>query len=209
MTFSERALLSQVKTCLSGFIESPLLDVTLLANDCLQSFSDYEWQAKDGLSESEMALWDSLLSKGNSGELDAIELSAFFDLLAHDEIYHAYYHRIQARKLLDDIEHRENEEKLPVLERIEKLSKADAAISIFDLESEELNKEVAALLSPDAIYDAVSLSSSLTINIEGEEYTLEPYLDTLSEDDVLGELQSFQSILEHRLTEQHQELSEK
>lgn len=75
-------------------------------------------------------------------------------------------------------------------------SEADAASFLFDLQSGDKNSEVAEKLSAKTIYDAVTLSSSLTIEVDGETYSLEPYYPQIDEDTALEMLQDVQSSIE-------------
>jgi hypothetical protein len=76
-------------------------------------------------------------------------------------------------------------------------SESDAAKFLFDLQ----NREVADKLSAKTIYDAVTLSSSLTIEVDGEQYTLEPYYSDISDDTALAMLQDSQARIEDSLLE--------
>lgn len=81
------------------------------------------------------------------------------------------------------------------------LSKRDAANFMFDLKDGELNQEAANELSATTIYDAVMLSSSLAIEVDGKQYELEPYFPHLTHDDALAMLQDVQSSIESSLFE--------
>ncbi|MEG3764906.1 hypothetical protein [Alteromonas sp. 14N.309.X.WAT.G.H12] len=76
---------------------------------------------------------------------------------------------------------------------------------MFDLGSDERNAVKA--LSPDAIFDAVQLSSSLTINVDNTEYDLEPYWPYLSEDNALEILEDMRTAIESELASQYKALT--
>lgn len=82
-------------------------------------------------------------------------------------------------------------------------SEASAATYMFDLQGDK-NAEVLAVLNPNEIYQAVSLSSSLHINVDGDKYSLVPYtqnIHLMDEDLALDELHSVQSSIEMALLE--------
>jgi hypothetical protein len=207
MTTSTNSLLAQARCCLSELIDSAFLDATEMANDCLEVFDTYEWEAKSDLSESDGISWSELLQKSNNGEVDGEELSEFLELTSPEGQTHIYYHRIQARKLVDSIQEYEKEANLKAIS-IDKASKSAAATCLFDLESEHRNADVAKVLSPDAIFDAVQLSSSLTINVDNVEYELEPYWPYLSQDNALEILEDMHTAIESELTTQYKLLTE-
>ncbi|MEZ8028585.1 hypothetical protein [Enterovibrio norvegicus] len=97
------SLLAGARNCLSELIDSAFLDVTEMANDCLEVFDNYEWEPKSDLSETDGIRWSELLQKGNDGKLEDKELSEFLELTSPEGQTHTYYHRIQARKLVDSI----------------------------------------------------------------------------------------------------------
>jgi len=82
-------------------------------------------------------------------------------------------------------------------------SEADAASFLFDLQSGEKNSVVAEKLTPKEIYTAVSLASSLSFEINGVNYYLEPYYSEMSEQVALEVLQDTQTSLENSLLSSH------
>lgn len=80
-----------------------------------------------------------------------------------------------------------------------KQAKADAANFLFDLESGDKNIDVASALSAETIYDAVLLSGSLTITVDGETHHLESYYPSMDEDMALELLQDAQASTENSL----------
>lgn len=96
---------------------------------------------------------------------------------------------------------------IEVKESIELKSKIAAANCLFDLESGELNEKVACSLSPECIYDAVTLSSSLTISVEDEQYILAPYWPFLTEDNAIEILYDINNSVEAVLLEQYKSMT--
>ncbi|HDY8122814.1 TPA: hypothetical protein RQK91_004217 [Vibrio vulnificus] len=195
-------LLAEVRDCLSELIDSAFLDATELGRDCLEVFDTYAWEPKSDLNEEDSMRWSELLNKGNNGDLGGEELSEFLELTSHEGQTHSYYYRIRARKLVDAIQEHEKESTFKAVS-IEKASKSAAATCMFDLESEELNADIIGVLSPDLIFDAVQLFSSLTINIDNIEYELKPYWPYLSEDNALEILEDMRTAIESELTRQY------
>jgi len=83
----------------------------------------------------------------------------------------------------------------------ETLAKAYAAELLFDLKSGEQNIGIAQVLSPACIYDAVQLSSSLSINVNGIGHELVPYWPFLTEDYVLEIMEDMKASIEGALKE--------
>ena len=104
MTTPTNTLLVQARDCLSALIDSSFLDAKEMANDCLEAFDTYEWKPKSDLSETDGVRWVELHQKGNDGKLGDEELSEFLELTTSEGQTHPYYHRIQARKLVDSIQ---------------------------------------------------------------------------------------------------------
>lgn len=90
---------------------------------------------------------------------------------------------------------------LPGKVDIEKAAKAHAANIMFDLQSGEQNADVAKVLSPEEIYDAVQLSASLNIHVDAVGYELEPYCSYLTHDDVIQVLVDLKTGFESELQE--------
>jgi len=82
-------------------------------------------------------------------------------------------------------------------------SEADAASFLFDLQSGEKNSVVAEKLTPKEIYTAVSLASSLSFEINGVNYYLEPYYSEMSEQVALEVLQDSQTSIENCVLSSH------
>jgi hypothetical protein len=200
-------LLVQARDCLSELIDSAFLDATEMANDCLEGFATYEWEPKSDLSETEGVRWSELHKKGNGSELDGEELLEFLELTSSEGQTHIYYHRIQARKLVDSIQEYEKGANLQA-NSIDKASRSAAAKCLFDLKSEERNVDVVNVLSAEAIFDAVQLSSSLTINVDNVVYELEPYWPYLSPDIALEIIEDIRTAIESELTTQYKSLTE-
>lgn len=78
----------------------------------------------------------------------------------------------------------------------DKIAKAYAANFLFDLESGDRNHDVAKVLPPEGIFDAVILSSSLNIHVNAVGYELEPYWPFLSEDNALEILEDARTAIE-------------
>lgn len=98
MTYTT-TLLSQANACLSALIDSAFLDATEMANDCLEVFDTYDWEAKPDLSDLDKVTWTRLLDKGNKGKLRNDELTTFLSLTNPEGQVHPYFHRIKAREL--------------------------------------------------------------------------------------------------------------
>lgn len=205
-------LLGKAQTSLATLLASPFLDKAAMADDCLEVFGDYNWTAKPGLNDNDKARWDSLHEKGQNGDMLAQELPEFFSLTDADDNLHIFYQITEAMQLLRDIEtHSKRLNKMVDNEKatIEATSKAAAASLLFDLESGDLNEEAANELPHDLIFDAVMLSSSLSINVNGNAYDLEPYSESLTNDDAIQLLTDAQTMVEHELTQQCLSLSER
>lgn len=84
---------------------------------------------------------------------------------------------------------------------IDKIAKAYAANFVFDLESGDRNADVAKVLPPDGIFDAVQLSSSLNIHVNAVEYELEPYWPFLSEDNALEIMEDARTAIKSALND--------
>lgn len=206
MSTSQHELLAQARNCLSELIDSAFLDMAEMANDCLEKFYTFQWEPKADLSEADSLLWSKLLEQGNTQNLSESDLSTFLGLTGEHGQNHVYYYRVQAQQLVYAIQGKEQERALKVVPSkasIEKSSKAAAANCLFDLESGERNAEIKAVLSPDAIFDAVQLSSSLIINVDETEYELEPYWPYLSEDGALEILGDVCMAIESELLSQY------
>jgi hypothetical protein len=80
-----------------------------------------------------------------------------------------------------------------------KQSKASAANFLFGLESGEMNSEAAKDLTANDIYDAVITSSSLSIEVNGKHYSIEPYYSFIGEETALEMLSDLQSTIEYSL----------
>jgi hypothetical protein len=80
-------------------------------------------------------------------------------------------------------------------------SKSEAAKILFDLQSGEQNSKETDKLSAKTIYDAVTLSSSLSIDVNGHQYRLEPYYSDICEDTALAILHDTQASIENSLLE--------
>lgn len=65
---------------------------------------------------------------------------------------------------------------------IETLAKEHAVDLVFGLESEDRNIDASAELASALIFDAVQMSSSLTINVDGVEYDLETYVPNMPDE---------------------------
>ena len=93
-------------------------------------------------------------------------------------------------------------------ESIVKASKTAAANCVFDLKSEEKNAQTSKALSPDTIFDAVQLSSSLDVNVDGQRYLIEPYWPFISDDNALEILEDVRHSVEAELLRQHNALTQ-
>ena len=93
-------------------------------------------------------------------------------------------------------------------ESIIKASKVAAANCIFDLASGEQNRQASDVLTPETIIDAVQLSSSLNIDVDGKHYALEPYWPFINEDNTLEILEDVRNTLESELLRQHKALTQ-
>lgn len=78
-------------------------------------------------------------------------------------------------------------------------SEADAASFLFDLQSGELNADVAEHFTAHEIYMAVTLAGSLSFEASNTRYTVTPYYQNLNEDDALAMLQDVQATIESSL----------
>jgi hypothetical protein len=212
MNMNEKSLLAQACSCLDALIDSSYLDATAMAIDCLTYFNDYEWQPAASLDDTQLQRWNELLQRGSDEDMSSSDLSEFLSLTSQDGQVHDYFHRVQARKLVDAIRSiaakPENAIPANARELIERASKAAAANCMFDLESEDLNADVAKALEPDAIFDAVQASSSLDITIGEQEYALEPYWSFLSEDNATEILGDMQTAIESAMLEQYKSLTQ-
>ncbi len=73
---------------ISGLIESPSLDMNVEARDLLNHFSDFHFNAKEGVDPSE---FNPLIASGNNGELDVTALNTVMDRVSVDGFLHLYY----------------------------------------------------------------------------------------------------------------------
>lgn len=93
-------------------------------------------------------------------------------------------------------------------ESIIKASKTAAANCVFDLESEEKNAQASEALTAETIFDAVQLSSSLGVNVDGQRYLIEPYWPFISDDNALEILEDVRHSVEAELLRQHNDLTQ-
>ena len=107
-TLNEAALKNGLVECLSLLIESSFLDATLLANDCIDNFYNYEWEQSEDLDDEQSERWELLHEKGCVGEITNEELTEFIMKTKPSAGNHTYYHRIQSRLILDLVRDQEN-----------------------------------------------------------------------------------------------------
>ena len=81
------------------------------------------------------------------------------------------------------------------------LSQARAASFLFDLESGDLNSDVAQKLTPHEIYMGCTKASSLTFNHKGVEFVLHPYYSDLSDEAALNLMTDLQVYFEDLLVD--------
>lgn len=84
-------------TIIKAMIDSANLDESSEARDCLDVFDNYEWKAKEGC---DLERFNSLLRKGNDGELSKDELDDFMGLVSDDGETHLYYVIRKAKSVL-------------------------------------------------------------------------------------------------------------
>lgn len=106
------SLLAQARMCLAELIDSAELDATQLAHDCLERFIEFDWDPKPDLSEEDRKKWDELYNKGVGLVLEHHELTEFFELTEPNGQNHIYFYRVQARKIVDQIQELEKQNKL-------------------------------------------------------------------------------------------------
>ncbi len=96
-------LLEAARSALSQLVDSSYLDASVLANDCLEDFDNFDWEPLSNINDEKLARWNKLKEKGYDGEMTHTELSEFVDLTDPSGQCHAYFDRIQARKAIDAI----------------------------------------------------------------------------------------------------------
>ncbi|MFV7771690.1 hypothetical protein [Shewanella marisflavi] len=214
MNQSTEGLLSTALLSLSAFLAtSSLDDEDVMQTDCLEEFENYEWQPNPQLGEADQQRWTELHQNGCKRMMSVPELKEFFKLTSPEAHYHIYYYYILSSQVIDVAnKHLTNKAQRVALtpQSIQQNSKAEAASFVFDLRNGDINTEVAKVLSAEQIFDAVLSSSSLTINVDEQEYTLEPYhyWNNGSQSDVLAILDEFYTVLEVNLLAQHQALTQ-
>jgi len=78
-------------------------------------------------------------------------------------------------------------------------SKSDAAMLLFDINTGDINKQVAQKLPAHTLFDAVIHADSLSIQVANEQYTLQPFYSGISESTALTMLSDIQATLENSL----------
>lgn len=97
---NQQTALKSVCDILETLLSSSALDLGAEAKDCLEVFSEYDWEMEEG---SDADRFNMLKSKGDNGNLSLRELDEFIGLVSKESEKHLYLTLVQGRRLLDQI----------------------------------------------------------------------------------------------------------
>ncbi|MDQ2077440.1 hypothetical protein [Marinimicrobium sp. ABcell2] len=92
--------LNNICDSLGQIVSSPLASTEDEAKDCLDFFNNYNWVKKPNADEKQ---FQSLLEKGNAGEMSEEELDDFMEMVSDDGDWHVYYALFNGQKALAEL----------------------------------------------------------------------------------------------------------
>lgn len=90
---------SYLLNILSGLLQSADLDLPTQCRELLSSFSDYDWQAKEGVNAYDFSM---LMAKGENGTMTHKELNTFMCMVSERGQYHLYFLMHKGNTSLND-----------------------------------------------------------------------------------------------------------